>query len=71
MKTYYFDRKNGVPVRDSRGIEFSRPSAAIEHSKALAKQMRIQSPAGNRDLYIAVLDDTGREIHREPVYSDV
>jgi Domain of unknown function (DUF6894) len=69
MKTYYFDRKDGVPVRDNRGIEFSNPAAAIVHSRALAKEMRRQSPQGNRDLYIAVLDENGREMHREEVYS--
>ena len=70
MRTYYFDRKDGVPVRDNKGLGFSKPSAAIEHSKALANEIRIQTPApaGHRDLYIAVLDETGREIHREPVY---
>ena len=70
MRTYYFDRKDGVPVRDNKGLGFSKPSAAIEHSKALANEIRIQIPEGHRDLYIAVLDETGREIHRELVYRD-
>jgi hypothetical protein len=69
MRTYYFDEKDGVPVRDTSGPEFANQSAAISHSKALAEQVRRQSPGGNSDSYIAVLDETGREIHREPVYS--
>ncbi len=68
MRTYYFDTKDGVPVRDNAGVELANPAAAIEHGKALARQMRIRSPGGNPDLYITVLDQTGREIHREPVY---
>ena len=68
MKTYYFDRKDGVPVRDNKGLQFAGHSTAILHSKNLAKEIRIESPGGDRDLYIAVLDETGREIHRESVY---
>jgi hypothetical protein len=70
MRTYYFDRKDGVPVRDNKGLQFAGHPTAILHSKQLAKEIRIQNPGGNRDLYIAVLDQTGREIHREPVYPD-
>jgi Domain of unknown function (DUF6894) len=69
MRTYYFDTKDGVPVRDNAGSEFASPSAAIEHGKAMAGKIRVQNPTGNRDLYIAVLDETGREIHREQVYT--
>ena len=69
MRTYYFDRKDGVPVRDRSGLAFADQSAAIEHSKELAAKVRTESPGGNRDLYIAVMDENGREIHRERVYS--
>jgi hypothetical protein len=68
MEIYYFDTKDGVPVRDRTGFEFVDGSAAIEHSRELAAKVRAQSPAGKRDLYIAVLDGNGREIHREQVY---
>lgn len=68
MRTYYFDKKDGSPVRDNEGITLPDNSAAIHHSKQLAKELRIESPAGDRDLYIAVLDESGREIHREAVY---
>ena len=68
MRTYYFDKKDGVPVRDNAGIEFVTPSAAIEHSKQLAKQMRSQQVTGDSGLCILVIDESGREIHREQVY---
>ena len=68
MRTYYFDKKDGVPVRDSQGLQLASHSAAMDHSKELAKDIRARSPEGDRNLYIAVLDESGREIHRESVY---
>jgi hypothetical protein len=70
MRIYYFDKKDGVPVRDNSGIEFAGPSAAIEHSRKLAEEMRSRQVTGDSDLYIAVIDESGREIHREQVYRD-
>jgi hypothetical protein len=67
MQTYYFDKKDGVPVRDNKGFQFAGHGAAIDHSKELAKEIRIQRPTGDSDSYIAVLDESGREIHRELV----
>jgi hypothetical protein len=69
MQTYYFDKKDGVPVRDNNGVQLADHSAAIDHSKGLAKEIRIQNPVGDSGLYIAVVDEGGREIHREAVYS--
>jgi hypothetical protein len=40
MRTYYFDRKNGLPVRDKYGLEFATGLEAINHSKALAQGIR-------------------------------
>jgi hypothetical protein len=69
MKTYYFDKQDGVPVRDHEGIQLADHLAAVDHSQELAREIRVQNPIGDTDLYIAVLDETGREIHRERVYS--
>ena len=68
MPTYYFDTKDGVPVRDQAGLLFPAKSAAIERSKVLANKIRSRGPKGNQDLYISVVDESGNEIHREPVY---
>jgi hypothetical protein len=68
VQTYYFDTKDGVPVRDRAGLQFPAKSAAIEYSKALASKIRGERPKGNRDLYVSVVDESGNEIHREPVY---
>jgi hypothetical protein len=70
MRTYYFDVKDGIPVRDNAGKEFATPSAAIEHSKQLAEEIRSKQTVGDSDLYILVVDESGREIHRERVYPD-
>jgi hypothetical protein len=70
MRTYYFDMKDGVPTRDRKGIEFSTPSAAIEHSKQLAQRLRNDSRVKDPQLAIVVVDESGAEIHREPVHPD-
>jgi hypothetical protein len=67
MRTYYFDRKDGVPVRDPQGIELPTMRAAIEHSRMLATELRKERTV-DRDLYISVIDETGAEVHREPVH---
>lgn len=68
MRTYYFDTKDGVPVRDNKGVDFARASEAIEHSKTLAAGIRREARMRDRDLAIIVTDESGTEIHRETVY---
>src|SRR5664279_5188181 len=38
MRTYYFDMKDGVPIRDRTGLRFSTDADAIKHSKELARR---------------------------------
>jgi uncharacterized protein DUF6894 len=68
VQTYYFDIQDGVPVRDRKGIELVSGAAAVEHSKRLATLMREKNPPGRRDLNVVVIDESGREIHREAVF---
>ena len=68
MRTYYFDLKDGVPVRDKSGVELASDGVAIEHSRVLAARVRREKPRGDPDLRIHVVDETGREVHRENVY---
>jgi len=68
MRMYYFDMKDGVPVRDRAGLQLVSDGAAIAHSKRLADKLRKEKPVGNSDLRIVVIDETGREVHREQVY---
>jgi hypothetical protein len=70
MPTYYFDMKDGVPVRDWMGLDFQVDSQAIDHSKAIARRFSHEHPTRDRQLCIIVLNETGTEIHREPVYPD-
>ena len=67
MRTYYFDMRDGIPVRDRKGLEFPSASGAIEHSKDLARQMRDDPRSRGRSFSIVVIDQSGAEIHREPV----
>jgi hypothetical protein len=67
MRTYYFDMRDGIPVRDRKGLEFSSAGGAIEHSKTLARQMRDDPRAKGRSFSIVVIDQSGAEIHREQV----
>ncbi|MDA9479595.1 hypothetical protein XI03_34875 [Bradyrhizobium sp. CCBAU 65884] len=68
MRTYYFDIKDGVPVRDKSGLEFVSDGAAIAHSKSLADKVRREKLKGHPELRIVVIDENGREVHREQVY---
>ena len=70
MRTYYFDVIDGVPIRDRHGLEFLATSGAIEHSKDLARRIRADPRCKGSSLSIVVLDESGTEIHREPVYPD-
>jgi hypothetical protein len=67
-QTYYFDMKDGVPTRDRVGMQFTLNSQAIEHSKDLAARFRQERIHEEPDLVICVLDESGREIHRELVH---
>lgn len=66
MHTFYFDTKDGVPVRDQIGKQFRLNSEAIEYSKTLAERLRTEHPAES-DLVIVVVDESGREVHRQAV----
>ena len=70
MGTYYFDTKDGIPVRDHSGIEFATSNEAIEHGKELAKRLRADERVRDRKLSVVIFDESGTEIHREPVYPD-
>jgi hypothetical protein len=71
MPTFYFDRKDGVPIRDRAGLEFPATANAIEHSKELARRLSHEQPRKDPNLSIIVLDESGKEVHRERVYPDV
>ena len=70
MRTYYFDMKDGIPSRDRTGLEFATNAGAIEHSRDLARRLRHDPRITDRGLSIVVVDESGAEIHREPVYPD-
>ena len=67
MQTFYFDTKDGVPVRDRFGKQFRLNSEAIEYSKTLAASCRSERPDA-QDLVIVVTDELGREVHRQAVH---
>jgi hypothetical protein len=68
MQTFFFDMKDGVPLRDRAGIEFRTNAEAIVHCKELAQHIRDGSLRDDHDLEISVVNSTGREIHREFVH---
>ena len=71
MPTYYFDMRDGVPIRDRVGLEFPTDLHAIEHSKTIAHRFSHEHPGNDRNLCIKVLNESGTEIHQEPVYPDI
>jgi Domain of unknown function (DUF6894) len=70
MQTFFFDMKDGVPMRDRVGIEFNTNLEAIEHSQMLARHFRDGSLTDDQELEISVVNALGREIHREFVHRD-
>jgi Domain of unknown function (DUF6894) len=70
VRTYYFDIKDGVPIRGRTGLEFATTNGAIEHSKELARRLRRDPRITDRSLSIVVIDGSGAAIHREPVHPD-
>jgi hypothetical protein len=68
MRTYYFDMRGGIPSRDRTSLEFNTIRGAIEHSKDLARRLHGDPRIKGRALSIAVIDESGAEIHRELVH---
>jgi hypothetical protein len=70
MQKFFFDMKDGVPMRDGVGIDFKNDLEAIEHCKELAQHFRDGSLLDDQNLEILVVNSGGREIHREFVHRD-
>ena len=63
---FYFDLRDGVPVRDRVGREFRFRSEAIEFAKEYATSLR--AAGKRRDLRVSVLSEDGSLVHEEPVH---
>jgi hypothetical protein len=70
MQKFYFDMKDGVPMRDRVGVAFKTNAEAISHCGVLALEFRNNSLRDDQDLEITVVNALGREIHREFVHRD-
>jgi hypothetical protein len=70
MQKFFFDMKDGVPLRDWEGIEFTTSAEAIVDCKELAQHFRDESLTDDQDLEISVVNSLGREIHREFVHRE-
>ncbi len=70
MQKFFFDMKDGVPMRDRIGIEFNTNAEAIRHCKEIAQDFRDNSLRDDQDLEILVVNESGREIHREFVHRE-
>jgi hypothetical protein len=70
MQTFFFDMKDGVPMRDRVGVEFKTDAEAIKHCKELVQHFRDDSLRDDQDLEIAVVNSVGREIYRQFVHRE-
>jgi hypothetical protein len=68
MQQFFFDLKDGVPMRDRVGMEFLTNADAIAHCQTLAQHFFDESLTDDKDLEISVVNALGREIHREFVH---
>src|SRR3984957_16356802 len=64
MQRYFFDMKDGVPLRDRIGLEFKDNADAIAYCGVLAEHFYRDSLTDDKDLEISVVNSLGREIHR-------
>jgi len=71
MRTYYFDLRGGIPQRDHYGIRFATDDVAIRHSQVVANNIRKDARVTRNDLYVVVIDESGREVHREEVFPSI
>jgi hypothetical protein len=70
VRKFFFDMKDGVPLRDLVGVEFGTNAEAITHCKEMAQYFRDNSLRDDQDLEIAVVNETGREIYRQFVHRE-
>jgi hypothetical protein len=70
MQKFFFDMKDGVPMRDRVGIALKGNAEAIVHCKELAQRFRDGSLRNDQDLEISVVNSVGREIYREFVHRE-
>ena len=70
MQKFFFDMKDGVPMRDRIGMEFKTNAEAIAHCGVIAEHFYRNSLTDDQDLEISVVNEIGREIHREFVHRD-
>jgi hypothetical protein len=64
---YYFDIRNGVPIRDRNGSDFESNSAAILHAKKLAADLRAGQEYVTQDMRVCVINEHGSVVHEESV----
>jgi hypothetical protein len=67
VQTFFFDMKDGVPLRDRIGIEFN---TNLEANRAQPRAGRDDSLTDDQDLEISVVNAVGRKIHREFVHRE-
>ena len=70
MQKFFFDMKDGVPMRDRVGIDFNTNAEAIDHCRQLAQHFRDNSLRDDQELEIAVVNEVGREIYRQFVHRE-
>ena len=70
MQKFFFDLKDGVPHRDSVGIEFETKAEAIAHCSEIVRHFRDESLRDDQDLEISVVNELGREVHRQFVHRE-
>jgi hypothetical protein len=70
MQKFFFDLKDGIPMRNRVGIDFKGNLEAIGHGKELAQHFRDDSLRDDKDLDISVVNALGREIYREFVHHE-
>lgn len=69
MPHFYFDLKDGIPVRDRAGYDCFDERQARHRADGLAEAAAIKHPKLVGKAYISVINDLGSEIYRSDLLS--
>ena len=67
---FYFDVRKQIPVTERAGSEFDSVLDAIDHAKAMAREMRLK-PEHQDGMRVVVVLETGALVHEEVIDTDM
>jgi hypothetical protein len=67
---FYFDVRKQMPVTERAGCEFDCVPDAIDHAKAMAREMRLRPAVHHDGMRVVVVHENGALVHEEVIDTD-